>query len=127
METNTPARAAGGADLTLGVRRRRWVLAVLALLMLSATITSLIMVFWTAPNVDGTADREARRRVAVDAVSALMDQRDRLVTTWFLTGDEGARAELVAVDQQLDTAIGRARAILPQSARPALEEVTAAL
>jgi hypothetical protein len=127
METTTPARAAGGTDLTLGVRRRRWVLATLGLLVLSALVTSLIMFFWTAPNVDDTAVRESNRRLAVDEVTALLDERDQAVTTWFATGEDAPRSEMVAIDQRLDTAVARARTVLPQDARPALDEVIAAI
>jgi uncharacterized protein YoxC len=125
--TTLPARATGGTDLTLGVRRRRWVLAVLGLLVVSALLTSLIMLFWTAPNVDATAQREADRRVAVDQIATQLDERDITVSTWFVTGSEAARADMVAIDQQLDSSMIRARAVLPQAARSELDDVAFAL
>ena len=127
MSPNSQARASSASDLTLGVRRRRWVLAVLTLLIVGAAITSASLAFYTGPTVSRLADRERDRRAVVDDLATLLDTRDRAASAWLLGGGDDRKADLLAIDQRVDAALADAVDTIGASRRPLINDLTAAV
>src|SRR5690348_4562418 len=100
MSTGRPADGAEspdtfmGAELHLGVRRRKWVMVVLIALQVASGLTALFLLFGLAPAVDRTTAKQRDRAEQVNHLQDLVNQRAQAQTTWLLVGDVDAKAQL---------------------------------
>lgn len=76
----------GQADLALGVRRRRWVLGMLAFMMLVALALSGFIGLRSAPQLEDRRDEQTARYEALHGADATIDEIRRAQTAAALTG-----------------------------------------
>jgi hypothetical protein len=83
-----------GAELRLGVRRRKWVLITLIALQLASGFAALFLIFGLAPAIDRTTDKQNDRVSRVSLLDGLVADRARAQSQWLLIGDPAARASV---------------------------------
>src|SRR5688572_23369249 len=91
-------------ELTLGVRRRRVVLAVLIALMSGAAILSLVLFAVLAPVFDRAASRGRTQLTAASELSDALSDRHRSLTAWVLAGQDSYRAQAAQASTRADDA-----------------------
>src|SRR5690242_3481469 len=90
-----------GTELHLGVRRRKWVMAVLIALQLAAGLTALFLLFGLAPAVDRTTAKQRDRADEVNHLQDLVNQRAQAQTNWLLVGDSDAKAQIDTLSSEI--------------------------
>lgn len=117
---SAPRLTDGQAELALGVRRRRWVLGVLAFMMLIAVVVSGLIAFKMAPRLERAADRQAVLFDASRSAATAIDATQRAQNVALLTGSAVDLRE--SADPQLSTALTAL-----SSGEPAVRDAAAAL
>jgi hypothetical protein len=114
----------GKAELALGVKRRRWVLGVLAFMMLCAALSGAVLAFTVAPSMD-TAAREQQRRVqALDQIANSIADERRAQVTALLDGNATSLRSSADVSSRLVASSSSLAENIADSARDELLAVT---
>ena len=115
-----------GTELHLGVRRRKWVMAVLIALQLAAGLTALFLLFGLAPAVDRTTAKQRDRADEVNHLQDLVNQRAQAQTNWLLVGDSDAKAQIDTLSSEIAGVETTLATTLNTDGRAAMADLAAA-
>ncbi len=115
-----------GAELHLGVRRRKWVMAVLIALQLLSGFLALFLLFGLAPAVDRTTTKQRDRAEQLSHLQDLVNQRAQAQTTWLLVADTTAKEQLDTLSSQIAGLETTLATSLNSQGRAAMTDVAAA-
>jgi methyl-accepting chemotaxis protein len=90
-----------GAELHLGVRRRKWVMVVLIALQLASGHTALFLLVGLAPAIDRTTSKQRDRVEQINHLDDLVNQRAQTQSSWLLLGDGSVKNQIEDLSSQI--------------------------
>lgn len=115
-----------GAELHLGVRRRKWVLITLIALQLASGFTALFLLFGLAPAIDRTVDHQRDRLDRVNTLDDLIGDRARLQSSWLLVADPAMRAQVEDLTGRINGEATAMAGVLSSAGRAGLADLVTA-
>ena len=112
-----------GAELHLGVRRRKWVLITLIALQLASGFTALFLLFGLAPAIDRTVDHQRDRLDRVNTLDDLIGDRARLQSSWLLVADPAMRAQVEDLTGRINGEATAMAGVLSSAGRAGLADL----